>query len=64
MSIAFETILAGLVEAIAYADGNAVDAKLHQTKAIDVKAIRAQQGSSQTEFSSSFDISAGTSRPT
>lgn len=62
MDSAFESIKAGLVEAIAHAGGNAVGPKLHQAKVIDVKAIRAQVGMSQTEFASSFGISIGTLR--
>ncbi len=62
MSTAFESIKTGLNEAIAHAEGKAVTAKLHQPNAIDVKAIRAQVGMSQTEFASSFGISVGTLR--
>ena len=62
MSAAFESIKTGLMEAIAHAEGKTVAAKLHQPKAIDVKAIRAQVGMSQTEFASSFGISVGTLR--
>lgn len=62
MSSAFDSIKAGLSEAIAHAGGKAAGAKLHQPKTIDVKAIRAQVGMSQMEFASSFGISVGTLR--
>ena len=62
MSAAFESIKAGLAQAIAHARGEAVAARIHYPKAIDVKAIRAQVGMSQTEFASSFGISVGTLR--
>lgn len=62
MSSAFESIKAGLTQAIAHSKGEAVQARIHYPKAIDVKAIRAQVGMSQTEFASSFGISVGTLR--
>lgn len=62
MSSAFESIKAGLTQAIAHAKGEDVQARIHYPKAIDVKAIRAQLGMSQTEFASSFGISVGTLR--
>lgn len=62
MSKAFESIRAGLTEAIAHAKGEGVKARVHYPKAIDVKAIRAKTGMSQTEFASSFGISVGTLR--
>ena len=62
MSTAFDSIKTGLTEAIAHASGKVAGAKLHQPTAIDVKAIRAQVGMSQTEFASSFGISVGTLR--
>ena len=62
MSKAFKSIEAGLTEAIAHAKGRTIKARVHYPKAIDVKAIRAQVGMSQTEFASSFGISVGTLR--
>jgi putative transcriptional regulator len=62
MSKAFQSIKAGLVQAIAHAEGKASQARIHYPKAIDVKAIRAKVGMSQTEFASSFGISVGTLR--
>lgn len=62
MSSAFESIKAGLTQAIAHAKGEDIQTRIHYPKAIDVKAIRAQVGMSQTEFASSFGISVGTLR--
>lgn len=62
MSNTFESIKAGLTQAIGHAKGEATQARVHYPKAIDVKAIRAQVGMSQAEFASSFGISLGTLR--
>lgn len=62
MSKAFDSIKAGLTEAITHAKGGPVKARMHYPRAIDVKAIRTQVGMSQTEFASSFGISVGTLR--
>lgn len=62
MSKAFESIKAGLTQAIAHAKGEPASARIHYPQAIDVKAIRAKVGMSQTEFASSFGISVGTLR--
>ena len=62
MSRAFESIKAGLTEAVAHAKGGPAKVRMHYPQAIDVKAIRTQVGMSQTEFASSFGISVGTLR--
>jgi putative transcriptional regulator len=62
MSKAFKSIKAGLTEAIAHAKGKKVAARVHYPRALDVKAIRAKVGMTQTEFASSFGISVGTLR--
>lgn len=62
MSKAFKSIEAGLTQAIAHAKGKRVKVRMHYPEAIDVKAIRAKVGMSQTEFASSFGISVGTLR--
>ena len=62
MREAFESIKAGLEEAIAHASGADKRARVHQRDALDVKAIRAQVGMTQAEFSASFGISLGTLR--
>jgi putative transcriptional regulator len=62
MGKAFKSINAGLTEAIAHAKGKKVAVRVHYPTALDVKAIRAKVGMSQTEFAASFGISVGTLR--
>jgi putative transcriptional regulator len=62
MTKAFESIKAGLEEAIVHASGGDSRARVHRFDALDVKAIRAQVGMSQAEFAGSFGISLGTLR--
>ncbi len=62
MSSAFESIRAGLQEAVAHASGANIGARVRRIDALDVKAIRAQVGMTQAEFSASFGISLGTLR--
>ena len=62
MSGAFESIKAGLEEAIAHASGKDTRARVHRSDALDVRAIRAQVGMTQAEFAASFGISLGTLR--
>lgn len=62
MGKAFESIAAGLGEAIEHASGKSSKATAHHFDPVDVKAIRAQVGMSQTEFAASFGISLGTLR--
>ena len=62
MSAAFESIKAGLEEAISHATGGNARACVHRFAPLDVKAIRAQVGMSQAEFAGSFGISLGTLR--
>lgn len=51
---AFDKIAAGLGEAVKIARGEAKPAKLHVPANIDVKAIRAKTGLSQTDFAYQF----------
>jgi putative transcriptional regulator len=62
MRKAFESIRAGLKEAIAHAKGEKVKARLHRFEPMDVKAIRDKVGMSQKEFAAAFGISLGTLR--
>jgi putative transcriptional regulator len=62
MSKAFASIKAGLDEAVTHASGAPSKAWVSRFEPIDVKAIRAQVGMSQTEFAASFGISLGTLR--
>lgn len=58
----FDSIQQGLMEAIDYAKGEPVEAKVHHFGAADIKAIRNRIGMSQTEFAKAFGISLGTLR--
>ena len=62
MGKAFDSITAGLEEAIEHASGSPLKAVVHHFEPVDVKAIRAQVGMSQTVFAASFGISLGTLR--
>jgi putative transcriptional regulator len=44
MTSAFENIKAGLIEAIAHADGKAPHIKIHRPRPVDVKAVRTKIG--------------------
>jgi len=44
MSTAFESIKQGLQEAIAHAKGDERGVRVHRSRAIDVKAVRAKVG--------------------
>lgn len=59
-----DSIRRGLREAIAYADGAAVDAsfRTHVPEQIDVKAIRARLGMTQEAFAARFGFSVNTLR--
>lgn len=62
MSEAFQSIKAGLEQAIEHAQGKPIQAKVHRLTPVDVKAIRTKVGMSQSEFATSFGISVGTLR--
>lgn len=62
MSKAFESMKQGLIEAMNFAQGKPTQAIVHTFSPVDVKAVRAQIGMSQTEFASAFGISVGTLR--
>lgn len=62
MSTAFDSIKQGFTEAIDFAQGQPTHAIVHTFSPLDVKAVRAQVGMSQTEFASAFGISVGTLR--
>ena len=62
MSKAFESIKAGLSEAVAHAADVERGARVSHFDPVDVTAIRAQVGMSQTKFAASFGISIGTLR--
>jgi len=50
MTSAFEDIKAGLMEAIAHADGKAPHIKVHRPRPVDVKAIKAKIGMTQEQL--------------
>ncbi|MBC7793424.1 MAG: helix-turn-helix domain-containing protein [Clostridia bacterium] len=58
MSKAFEKIMAGLEDAMAYAKGDASTAKLHAPalKDVDVRKLRERLGVSQSEFAAVFNL--------
>ena len=68
---AFDKIKAGLVDAIAFAEGDPTCGVAHIPAEIDVRAIRKARGMSQTEFAASYgfglprlkDWEQGRSRP-
>lgn len=62
MSEAFDSIMRGLNEAIAYAQGHTEGAITHhiEVPTPDVRAIRATTGLSQAEFARSIGVSKGT----
>jgi putative transcriptional regulator len=62
MSKAFDSIKAGLEDAIAHARGDEKAAIVHRPREIDVKAIRQKTGMSQQGFCAAFGISLGTLR--
>ncbi len=61
---AFDTIMAGLADALAYAQGDKSRGKKHLVKvpAVDVAAARKKLGLTQEDFASVFGVSLGTVR--
>ena len=59
---AFDTIAAGLLDAIAFAQGDTSRGKAHliEVPAIDVAALRKKLGLSQARFAAAFGVSPGT----
>ena len=62
MNKQFKSITQGLQEAIKFAKGDAIEAKLHTSPALDIKQIRARVGMTQPQFASAFGISVATLR--
>lgn len=62
MSNAFSSIKQGLDEAIEFSEGKIDKAVIHEFSPLDVKAVRAKVGMSQSEFASAFGISVSTLR--
>lgn len=59
---AYESIMQGLNEALAFAEGKDTGARVHQVEvpAVDVAAIRASTGLSQGAFARSIGVAKGT----
>ncbi|HBB55074.1 MAG TPA: transcriptional regulator [Hyphomonadaceae bacterium] len=64
MSDAYQSIKKGLEDALAYANGAAIGARVHQIEAPEpnVAAIRASAGLSQADFARSIGVAVGTLR--
>ena len=62
MSEVFESLIEGLNEALAFARGDNTGAKVHhiEVPAVDVAAIRASTGLSQSAFARSIGVAKGT----
>jgi len=61
---AFDKIMDGLTDALAYAEGDKSRGKAHQveTPTVDVRAARKKLGLSQDKFAKAFKISSSTLR--
>jgi len=59
---AYDSIIQGLNEALDHAHGKDIGAHVHQVKvpSVDVTAIRARTGLSQSEFARSIGVAKGT----
>lgn len=62
MSTAFDSIKAGLLEAIEHAEGRLPETRVHRPREIDVKALRAKVGMTQAQFAARFGFSTATLR--
>ena len=62
MTKAFKNIMAGLEDALAFAEGDNSRAKARKIEVVDVKAIREKTGLSQPRFAAVFKIPVGTLR--
>lgn len=62
MSAAFNSIKAGLTEALAHAKGEPTTVREHRVNRVDVRELRAQIGLTQEQFSAKFGISLPTLR--
>jgi putative transcriptional regulator len=62
MSKAFESVMDGLNEALAFAEGKQTGAVVHKIKVpmVDVADIRARTGLSQSSFAKSIGVAKGT----
>lgn len=58
----FDSIKAGLLEAITHAEGKPIKAQIHRPRPVNVKALRAKLGMTQEQFAASFGFSTATLR--
>ena len=58
----FESVTKGLEEALAFTNGDATAAKVHEVElpSVDVVGVRQQTGLSQAEFAKSIGVAKGT----
>ncbi len=56
MSKAFDKIMTGAQDALAYSEGNSFRGIVHVIEVVDVKAIRQKTGLSQAAFSKAYGI--------
>ena len=62
MSDSCKSIEQGLLEAIAFAQGQTSEAVVHDFAPLDIKEVRAKVAMTQAEFATTFGISLGTLR--
>ena len=62
MNNEFESIKAGLMEAIEHAQGRLPKTKVHRPHAVDVKSVRIKIGMTQEQFAARFGFSTATLR--
>jgi putative transcriptional regulator len=62
MSNEFESIKAGLMEAIEHAQGRLPRTMVHRPHAVDVKSVRTKIGMTQEQFAARFGFSTATLR--
>lgn len=62
MSTAFDSIKRGLQEAVAHAQGQLPQARVHRPRPVDVKALRHRVGMTQEQFAANFGFSTATLR--
>ncbi len=62
MTKAFKNIMAGLEDALAFAESDNSRAKIHKIEVVDVRAVRKKTGLSQPKFAAVFKIPVGTLR--
>ena len=62
MGKAFDSIQAGLNEAVEHARGNKADVRVYRPEPVDVAALRRRVGMTQEQFAARFGVSVATLR--